>query len=105
MPASISSVEPSGSIMVSTDPASPIPNEIAIYGSELADATSVEFDSGADYQWVVTSMSASSNSIIVNAVVFGSSGGSGSLNTMVNMPHDSIYGPTTEVEMVLPLLD
>lgn len=105
MPASISSVEPSDAIYVSTDPEAPIPNEITIYGSDLADATSVAFESGEDYTWVVSSMSAGSNSIIVNAYVFGSTSGDASLNTAVDMPSGTVYGPTAEVCMVLPLID
>ena len=102
---SISSVEiPDGVVMVSTDEQSPIPNEITIYGSDLSGATSVELDSGDDLYWVVTGISASSNSIIVTAVAFGNEGGS-SVSTRVNTENATYLGPTMEVYCVLPLMD
>ena len=106
MPAEISSVDiPNGQVLVSTDEQNPIANEITIYGSELSDATSVEFDSGEDYSWVVSSMSASSSSIIVTAFAFGSSSGTGALQTQVTLPFETISSQTAEVSYELPLLD
>ena len=106
MPAKISSVDiPNGQILVSTDEQNPIANEITIYGSDLSEATSVEFDSGEDYAWVVSSMSANSNSIIVTAFAFGSGSGSGSLDTAVTLPLGTISARTDEISYDLPLLD
>ena len=102
---SISSVEISdGVVMVSTDELSPIPNEITIYGSDLSGATSVELDSGDDLVWAVTGMSASSNSIIVTAIAFGSEGAY-TVDSRVNTANGSYLGPTAEVYCVLPLID
>lgn len=102
---SISSVEPSGDIYVSPDSETLIPNEITIYGTDLADATSVAFDSGEDFTWVVADMSVGSNSIVVNAYVIGNYGGVGALATSVDLQYETVYGPTQEVSMVLPLMD
>ena len=106
MPSTINSVDiPDDQILVSTDQENPIANEITIYGSDLSEATSVNFDSGEDHTWVVSSISASSSSIIVTAYAFGSSSGSGSLQTEVNLPTETVYGPTKEVSFELPLMD
>ena len=106
MSAEISSIDiPNGQILVSTDEENAVANEITIYGSELGDATSVDFDSGEDYTWVISSMSPSSNSIIVTAFAFGSSSGSGYLQTAVTLPLETLSKRTDEVSYDLPLLD
>lgn len=104
----INSIElTSGSeVMLTTDSSSPAYNEFALYGSNLADATSVELDSGSDYTWVVASMSASSNSITVTAYAFGQSTGSGTVYGRVYTSDSRGNSPTMDVEFVtLPILD
>jgi hypothetical protein len=54
---------------------------------------------------VVADMSVGSNSIVVNAYVVGNYGGVGTLATSVDLQYETVYGPTQEVSMVLPLMD
>lgn len=104
---SITSVETSndGEIRISSDSQSPVPNEIRFYGSNLQSATSVNLDSGSGYTWVVSSISASANSIIVTAYVFGSQDGMGGLSSYVHSSSQTATGPTIEVYFAFPLID
>lgn len=104
----INSIElTSGSeVVLTTDPASPAYNEFVLYGTDLSDTQSVDLESGSDFSWVVSGISASANSVTVSAYAFGDSSGSGSVYAVVHTSDSRATSPTMEVDfVVLPLLD
>lgn len=99
----ITSAEISGGVvMLSTDLQNPIPVELMLYGTGLANVAEVSLDSGEDYTWVVGNVSASPNSVAVTAFAFSMTDGGGDVDIDIIGSEGPYH---LETEFVLPLLD